>query len=88
MSSNPLKLLLFFIGKDIKSYCSGVISEFPYPIIADPNRELAVALEMIDDEQKNDIEVARTVRALYIIDPNHRLRLFMVYPESTGRSNQ
>lgn len=74
--------------KDIKSYCAGVVSEFPYPIIADPNRELAVALEMIDEEQKNDIEVARTVRALYIIDPNHRLRLSMIYPESTGRSNQ
>ncbi|XP_055300974.1 peroxiredoxin-6-like [Sitodiplosis mosellana] len=72
---------------DITSYCSGIVSEFPYPIIADPNRELAVALEMIDDEQKNDIEVAKTVRALYIIDPNHRLRLSMIYPESTGRSN-
>lgn len=66
----------------------GVVSEFPYPIIADPNRELAVALEMIDEEQKNDIEIARTVRALYIIDPNHRLRLSMIYPESTGRNNQ
>lgn len=43
---------------------------------------------MIDEEQKNDIEIARTVRALYIIDPNHRLRLSMIYPESTGRNNQ
>lgn len=60
--------------------------EFPYPIIADPNRELAVALDMIDEDQKNDPEVAKTVRALYVIDPNHKLRLSMIYPMSTGRN--
>lgn len=63
------------------------ILELPFPIIADPNRDLAVALDMVDEEQKNDIEIAKTVRALHIIDPNHRLRLSMIYPESTGRSN-
>lgn len=63
------------------------VTELPYPIIADPNRELAVALDMVDEEQKNDIEYARTVRALHVIDPNHRLRLSMSYPETTGRNN-
>lgn len=72
--------------KDIKSYCLDIEGEFPYPIIADPNRELAVALDMIDEEQKNDPEIAKTVRALYVIDPNHRLRLSMIYPMSTGRN--
>ncbi|XP_031634072.1 peroxiredoxin PRX1, mitochondrial-like isoform X2 [Contarinia nasturtii] len=73
--------------KDIKSSCLGEVSKFPYPIIADPTRYLAVALEMIDEEQKNDIEVARTIRALYIIDPKHRLRALIMYPELIGRNS-
>lgn len=72
--------------KDIKSYCLDIVGDFPYPIIADSKRELAVALDMIDEDQKNDPEVAKTVRALYIIDPKHRLRLSMQYPMSTGRN--
>lgn len=63
-----------------------IVGDFPYPIIADPKRELAVALDMIDEDQKNDPEIAKTVRALYVIDPNHKLRLSMVYPMSTGRN--
>lgn len=72
--------------KDIKSYCLDIVGDFPYPIIADANRELAVKLDMIDEEQKNDPEIAKTVRALYIISPDHKLRLTMMYPMSTGRN--
>lgn len=41
---------------------------------------------MIDEDQKDDAEVAKTVRSLYVISPNHKLRLAMVYPMSTGRN--
>lgn len=41
---------------------------------------------MIDEEQKNDPIAAKTVRALYIIDPDKKLRLSMIYPMSTGRN--
>lgn len=78
--------MLCIIIKDIKSYCLDIVGDFPYPIIADSNRELAVALDMIDETQKDDPDVAKTIRALYIIDPNHRLRLSMHYPMSTGRN--
>lgn len=78
--------IFIFQHKDIKSYCLDIVGDFPYPIIADPNRELAVALDMIDEEQKNDPEIAKTVRALYVIDPRHKLRLSMIYPMSTGRN--
>lgn len=71
---------------DIKSYCQDICGGFPYPIIADPDRSLAVKLEMIDEEGKDDPEKAITVRALYIISPDHRLRLSMHYPTSTGRN--
>lgn len=41
---------------------------------------------MIDEISKDDPEQALTVRALYIISPDHRLRLSMHYPTSTGRN--
>nr|AAX18657.1 peroxiredoxin [Gryllotalpa orientalis] len=71
---------------DIKSYCQDIPGAFPYPIIADESRELAVMLDMIDEVHKNDPEHAMTVRALYVISPDHRLRLSMTYPMSTGRN--
>ncbi|XP_032674168.1 peroxiredoxin-6-like [Odontomachus brunneus] len=71
---------------DIKSYCLDIPGAFPYPIIADHDRKLAVQLDMIDEKNKDDPETATTVRALYIISPDHRLRLSMQYPQSTGRN--
>lgn len=41
---------------------------------------------MIDEAQVNNPEVAKTVRALFIISPDHKLRLSMYYPVSTGRN--
>ncbi|XP_011498837.1 PREDICTED: peroxiredoxin-6-like [Ceratosolen solmsi marchali] len=71
---------------DIKSYCPDILGDFPYPIVADPDRTLAVQLGMIDEDSRNKPEEANTVRALYIISPDHRLRLSMHYPTSTGRN--
>ncbi|KAJ8952994.1 hypothetical protein NQ318_015354 [Aromia moschata] len=71
---------------DIKNYCKDIPGDFPYPIISDPNRELAVQLDMLDAKNKESEEHAVTVRALYIIDPKHTLRLSMIYPASTGRN--
>jgi len=71
---------------DIKSYCLDIHGPFPYPIIADQDRSLAVQLDMVDEESKDDPEVAMTIRALYVISPDHRVRLSMHYPMSTGRN--
>lgn len=40
---------------------------------------------MIDESHIYDPDIAQTVRAMYIIDPTHRLRLSLLYPMSTGR---
>nr|CAD7409998.1 unnamed protein product [Timema cristinae] len=37
---------------DIKSYCLDIPGDFPYPIIGDEKRELAVLLDMIDEDSK------------------------------------
>jgi peroxidase len=60
--------------------------DFPYPIIADETRELAVKLDMIDEDNKDNEAEAMTVRALYIIGPDNKLKLSMHYPTSTGRN--
>lgn len=41
---------------------------------------------MIDERNRDSEDHALTVRALYIIDPQHKLRLSMHYPASTGRN--
>lgn len=84
--TNIFRIEYFFVGQDIKSYCLDIPGEFPYPIIADAKRELAIALDMIDENQANNPEAAKTVRALYVISPDKRLRLSMIYPMSTGRN--
>ncbi|XP_014274634.3 peroxiredoxin-6 isoform X2 [Halyomorpha halys] len=71
---------------DIKSYCQDIPGDFPYPIISDETREIAVKLDMLDERDRDNEDTAMTVRALYIIDPEKRLRLSMVYPTSTGRN--
>ncbi|KAG8231782.1 hypothetical protein J437_LFUL011882 [Ladona fulva] len=71
---------------DIKSYCQDICGDFPFPIIADDKRELAVMLDMLDEDQKDDLEAGLTVRALYIIGPDKKVKLSMIYPASTGRN--
>lgn len=71
---------------DIHNYCKDISGDFPYPIIADPSRELSVKFGMIDAEQEVDEATATTIRALFIISPDHRVRLTMHYPASCGRN--
>lgn len=71
---------------DIHNYCQDICGDFPYPIIADPSRALAVEFGMLDADQEVDSEAAQTVRALFIVDPGKRVRLTMHYPASCGRN--
>ena len=53
-----------------------------YPIIADPDRKVADLYGMIHPKSLNNL----TVRSVFIIDPNKKLRLTITYPASTGRN--
>lgn len=71
--------------KDIQGY-SGLSGNFPYPIIADEKRELAVKLGMIDPDEKDAQGLPLTARAVFIIGPDKRLKLSLLYPATTGRN--
>jgi len=53
-----------------------------FPIIADPGRKIATLYSMIHPNA--DAKV--TVRAVYIIDPDKKIRASIVYPPSAGRN--
>ncbi|KAI1709565.1 ahpC/TSA family domain-containing protein [Ditylenchus destructor] len=73
--------------EDILHYAgqsSGVA--FPFPIIADEKRELANLLQMIDPDEVDAKGIPLTARAVFIIGPDKRLKLSILYPATTGRN--
>lgn len=70
--------------KDIQAY-GDQTGDFPYPIIDDSSRELAVKFNMLDKDEIGSAGLPLTCRAVFIIDPTKRLRLSILYPASTGR---
>ena len=53
-----------------------------FPIIADPNREVATLYDMIHPNASEKT----TVRSLFIIGPDKKVKLIITYPASTGRN--
>ncbi|CEF61798.1 Peroxiredoxin-6 [Strongyloides ratti] len=61
-------------------------TSFPFPIIADVNRELATKLGMLDPEEIGSDGMPLTARAVFIIGPTKELKLSILYPATTGRN--
>lgn len=53
-----------------------------FPIIADTHRQIAIQYGMIHPNASETY----TVRSLFIIDPNKKIKLIINYPASTGRN--
>ncbi|WP_218080507.1 peroxiredoxin [Anthocerotibacter panamensis] len=53
-----------------------------FPILADPDRKVSDLYDMIHPNANNTL----TVRSVFVIDPNKKLRLTLTYPASTGRN--
>jgi len=71
--------------KDVQAH-SGSTGDFPYPIIADEKRELAVKFGMVDPDEKDAQGMPLTCRAVFIIGPDKKLKLSILYPATTGRN--
>jgi alkyl hydroperoxide reductase subunit AhpC len=57
-------------------------TEVDYPIIADPNQEIAQLYDMIHPNANTKM----TVRSVFVIDPDKKVKLTMTYPPSCGRN--
>lgn len=55
-------------------------------MIADDKRELATLLGMLDPDEKDSKGMPLTCRSLFIVGPDKKLKLSILYPASTGRS--
>jgi alkyl hydroperoxide reductase subunit AhpC len=53
-----------------------------YPLIADPERKIADLYDMIPPNAPNTL----TVRSVFIIGPDKKVKLTLTYPASTGRN--
>jgi len=70
--------------EDIKPFTVG--EKFEYPIIADEKRELAVQFGMLDPAEKDKAGLPLTARCVFIIGPDKKLKLSILYPATTGRN--
>lgn len=70
--------------EDIKGTQS--CAKFDYPIIADTDRSLAVKWGMVDPDEKDGTGMPLTCRAVFIIGPDKKLKLSILYPATTGRN--
>lgn len=53
-----------------------------FPLIADPDRKVAVLYDMIHPYASENF----TVRSLFVIGPDKKIKLMITYPQSTGRN--
>ncbi len=53
-----------------------------FPLVADKSRAVSEAYDMLDQTA----EATQTVRSVFIIDNNKKVRLSLTYPASTGRN--
>ena len=53
-----------------------------YPVIADHDRKVAKLYDMVHENADN----TQTVRSVFVVDPNKKIRLTITYPASTGRN--
>lgn len=78
LSVDPLESHLAWAG-DIAETQGQAVN---YPILADADQKVARLYGMIHPESDPTL----TVRAVYVVDPNKKIRLILTYPPSAGRN--
>lgn len=57
-------------------------AKMDYPLIADPERKVATLYDMIHP----NADTTHTVRSVFVIDPDKKIRLTLTYPAAVGRN--
>ncbi|MXY49962.1 MAG: peroxiredoxin [Gemmatimonadetes bacterium] len=78
ISVDPLDSHRGWIG-DINETHNANVS---YPLIADPDQEVAQLYDMIHPNADDKM----TVRSVFVIGPDKKIKLMLTYPASTGRN--
>ena len=63
-------------------------TDLQFPIIADADRKIAFTYDMVDAQDvtnKDEKGVAFTIRSVFVIDPQKKIRLTMMYPASVSK---
>ncbi|CEG44146.1 thioredoxin-like protein [Plasmopara halstedii] len=68
---------------DIEKFSNAKVN---YPIVADTSRCIATQLGMLSQDDLDHGGLPLTVRTLFVLDPQVRVRLMLTYPASTGRN--
>ena len=63
-------------------------NELNFPLIADPSHEIAEKYDMLPATAGTDLAQVLTVRSVYVIGPDNKIKLSLTYPASTGRNFQ
>ena len=89
LSCDPVKSHLEWT-RDIGAYAPelqlGDAGKLSFPIVADPDRKLAVKLGMLDPDKQDEKGIPQPCRAVFLVDPAKKMRLSILYPASTGRN--
>jgi alkyl hydroperoxide reductase subunit AhpC len=64
---------------DIKDVTGHAVN---FPMIGDPDRTVAMLYDMIHPNAAENV----TVRSVFIVGPDHKVKLTLTYPASTGRN--
>ncbi|KJE93184.1 peroxidase [Capsaspora owczarzaki ATCC 30864] len=71
--------------KDIAAF-QGVEGAWPYPILSDTDRTLAVKWGMLDPSEIDSKGLPVTARAVFFIGPDKKVKAVILYPATTGRN--
>jgi alkyl hydroperoxide reductase subunit AhpC len=73
-------------GTWIKDIDEIVGTKVDFPIIADPDRRISCLYGMLNQEHLEDNGMPFTVRSVFVIGPDRKIKLTISYPASTGRN--
>ena len=84
LSVDPVESHHAWLKDVVAHFQNGITIEFP--IIADPDRSISAKYGMLDPANLDDKALPLTIRAVFIINPEKKLRLQLNYPASVGRN--
>ncbi|MDX6232469.1 MAG: thioredoxin-dependent peroxiredoxin [Nocardioidaceae bacterium] len=61
-------------------------NEVNFPMIADPDHSIAEQYDMLPNTAGTALADVLTVRSVYVIGPDNKVKLSLTYPASTGRN--